>query len=124
MANEVKVTFQLNSSHGNYKQAITPGTMTFSLTTQGGAEGVQSIGTSEENLSYGDVAAADVGYLYMRNLDATNYVTWGMSDGGTMKAVGKMKAGEFVFLRVVPSVNVRLLANTAACKVEYRLLQD
>lgn len=124
MANEVKVTFQLNSSHGNYKQSITPGTMTFSLTTQGGAEGVQSIGTSEENLDYGDVAAADVGYLYMRNLDSTNYVTWGMSDAGTMKAVGKMKAGEFVFLRVVPSVNVRLLANTAACKVEYRLLQD
>lgn len=122
MANEAKVTFQMTSTHGNYKPGVAPGTITISLTTQGGTEGVQAIGTSEENLDYGDVAAASAGLLYMRNLDSTNYIDWGMSDSGTMKAVGQMKAGEIAFLRVKPSAQVRLQANTAACNLHFILL--
>lgn len=124
MANEAKVTFQLNATHGNYKPSIAPGTITISLNTQGGTSGIQVIGTSEENLDYGDVSAANAGLLYMRNLDSTNYVDWGMSDGGTMKAVGRMEASEPAFFRVQPSAQVRLQANTASVKIEYLLLQD
>ena len=101
--------------------------VTFTSITQTGTgfkAGLQSVGTSEENLDYGDVSAANAGWLFMRNIDATNYVDWGMSDGGTMKAVARLKPGEpWQCIRVQASAQVRLQANTAACLVEYYLLQ-
>ncbi len=103
-------------------------TVQFSPVTLAGTgfkAGLQSVGfAAEENLDYGDVAAANAGWLFMRNIDPTNFVSWGMSDAGTMKAVGTMKAGEpWTSFRVKASVNVRLQADTGNCLVEYYLLQ-
>lgn len=96
------------------------------LVGSGFKAGMQLIGfAAEENLDYGDIASADAGWLFMRNLDATNPVSWGMSDAGTMKAVGTMKAGEpWTSFRVKASVDVRLQATTANCLVEYYFIKN
>ena len=125
MATQAKVTFSLQADHGNWKQQIAPGTLTITLATQGARAGTQTIGfAAAENLDYGDVAAASAGLLYLRNLDETNYVDWGMSDSGTMKAVGRLLPGEIAFVRVKPSAQVMMQAHTAAVNVEVLLLAN
>lgn len=87
--------------------------------------GLQSVGfAAAEDLDYGDVAAANAGWLFMRNNDATNYVQWGLDNAATIRVVGRLKPGEpWTVLRVEPSAVIMLQANTAACLVEYYLLQ-
>ena len=87
------------------------------------ASGVQSIGTTAEALDVGDVSSN--GRLFLRNLDATNYVTFGPDDGGTMKTLGRLKAGgDIAEFRLNSGVTIKLQANTAACNVQYELLSD
>lgn len=129
MAQTLIVNSQANSTNsttGGFVFVLpSPNFAAMTLAGTGFKAGLQSIGSgAEENLDYGDVAAASAGWLFMRNTDPTNFVSWGMSDAGTMKAVGTLKAGEpWTQLRVKASVNVRLQADTAACLVEYYLLQ-
>ena len=115
----------INTTTGGFVFTLpAPSFSDITLAGTGFKAGLQSVGTSEENLDYGDVSAANAGWLYMRNIDTTNYVDWGMSDGGTMKAVARLKPGEpWQCIRIQPSAQVRLQANTAACLVEYYLLQ-
>lgn len=86
----------------------------------GAQGGIVSVGTSEENLSVGDVGTE--GLLFLKNLDSTNYVEFGMSDSGTMKPIGKLLAGEIAFFRMKPGQTLRWQANTAAVKVNVLLL--
>ena len=81
-----------------------------------------SVGTSEEDLSVGDVGT--VGWLFLRNLDSSNYVVFGPKSGGAMVAFGRLKAGEVAALRVSSGVTLRWQANTAAVKVQVILLED
>lgn len=120
MADEIRITLSVTVERGSYK-ATFPYSDALDQAATGAAGGVQSIGTSEENLSAGDLA--NVGYLFMRNLDSTNYVDWGVSDAGAMKAVGRLKAGDVAVLRVKPAAAVRMQANTAACLVQYLWLE-
>ena len=126
MATTLNLSIAATWTQGNLTDSFQPTLATLTLNTQGMAGGVQSIGTSEENLSAGDIATN--GMLFMMNLDATNYVQWGMSDGGTMKAVGRLKGGataaSCALLYVDAGVAVRMKANTAACNVYYKWLND
>lgn len=120
MANEITMTFRQSVTNGNYS----PGTISISnaqvdQAAVGCAEGVQNIGTSEESLSTGDLTT--YGWIYLRNLDATNYVQAGFSTG----VYGiRLEAGEFATFRTEPAATVYLKANTAACDVQYRWLED
>lgn len=126
MANTLNLVVSARWTQGNLSDMFAPTLSDLTLNTQAQAGGVQSIGTAEENLSAGDIATN--GMLFLLNLDATNYVQWGMSDAGTMKAVGRMKGGltaaSCALLYVEPGVAVRLKANTAACNVFYKWLND
>jgi len=78
---------------------------------------VQEIGTSEEALAEG----ADLGtpgLVYIKNLDATNYVEVGITGQYSIK----LKAGEFAIYRAAAAQYAK--ANTAACKVEYIIIED
>lgn len=120
MADEITVTMRFGVSNGSYD----PGTITVSneqydQTAIGAAEGVQEIGTSEESLATGDLTT--YGWLFLRNLDTTNYVQVGFSTG----VYGiRLEAGEPALFRTEPAATVYLLANTAACNVQYRWLED
>jgi hypothetical protein len=79
----------------------------------------QTIGTSAEALDIGDITTP--GYIIIKNLDATNYVTIRM--GSTGADVVKLKAGEFALFRLA-STNPFALANTGACQVLFALIED
>jgi hypothetical protein len=82
-----------------------------------------NVGTSEEDMSFGDVATP--GFLLLRNTDLTNYVTWGKKVAGAMEAVGILKPNVSTTVLALPTVlylastvTIRAQANTAACLVE------
>ncbi len=79
---------------------------------------VQSVGTSEETLAQG----ADLGtpgYVFITNLDGTNYVEIGSTTG--VYDI-KLLAGEFAVYRH-NSATIYAKANTAACLVEYTIIE-
>lgn len=90
---------------------------------------VVSIGTSEEDLSFGDIST--VGLFWIMNLDETNYVEFGPKSGGSMVAIGKLPAkvaGEPPFIagpiRLKSGTVIRCVANTAACLVRFICLNN
>lgn len=121
MADEISITARFGITNGNYD----PGTWSVSnlqidQTSQGAADGVQEIGTSEETLSTGDLSTR--GVLMMRNLDDTNYVQWGFATGDYG---GRMRAGETAGpFRTESAQDIYLIADTAACNVQFRWLED
>lgn len=80
--------------------------------------GVQTIGTSDETIPLGDVGT--IGYVYIHNLDATNFVIFG-SDGSVYP--NKAKATEPALVRWNGAA-VHIKANSGACKVEYAIIED
>lgn len=121
MAQTLSLTVSATAEFGNFKDSFTPGAVTIALANQGAASGIVDVGTSEEDLSIGDVGASTQGYLILRNLDSSNYVTYGPKSGGAMVVFGRIKPGEIAVLRLEPSVVVRWQANTAAVKVQVKL---
>lgn len=86
-----------------------------------------NVGTSEEDMSFGDVGTP--GFLFLRNMDLTNYVTWGKKISGAMEAVGILQPNLSASIAVVPTilylastVTIRAIAHTAACDVEVMVL--
>jgi hypothetical protein len=75
-----------------------------------------SIGTSAEDVAFGDVAP---GLVILTNLDPTNYVDFGMSDGGTLKTLGRLYPAEGwpAMFMLSPGQTLRMQANTLACNV-------
>lgn len=122
MANEIKVTLRVDARNGNYRDEFNPGVIQIDQSTAFGSKVGVEVGTSEEDLSLGDVATP--GVIAIRNLDATNYITFGPKSGGAMVALGKIEPGEVVLVRLASGVTLRWQANTAACKAQVLILAD
>lgn len=122
MASELTVTIQATLINGGYKETVNPGQQSITQAAIGGYGGVVSVGTSEEDLSTGDVST--LGWLFITNLDSTNYVIYGPKSGGSMVSFGRIEAGETHAVRLNPGVTLRWQANTAAVKVKVLLLED
>jgi len=118
MANELSLIVNLSFSKGGAKVTKQ---VSKQITVTGDAftHGVQAIGTTEEEIAQG----ADLGtpgYMLIINLDDTNYVEIGSTTG--VYDI-KLKAGEFALYRH-NSATVYAKANTAACNVEYCLIEE
>lgn len=76
---------------------------------------IVSVATSDASLAKGGVST--IGYVYLRNLDATNYILIGAD--GTNYPI-KLKPGEQA---AFPwnDTNVHAKANTAACNLQYAM---
>lgn len=115
MANEISLSARFKFVDSNNKAYVDE---TFALTNfdqsaQGGpTPGYVTIGTSEETEAFSELSTE--GWLYMRNLDATNYVQWGFATG---VYGGRIKAGEFAIFRMEPTLTMYLKADTAAVKM-------
>ena len=118
MSNELKIVAAMNFSKGGAKCNCAE---SISVTVTGDAftSGVQAVGTTEEELAQG----ADLGtpgYVFIKNLDTTNYVEIGSTTGVYDL---KLKAGEIALYRH-NSATIYAKANTAACNVKYFLSED
>ena len=125
MSAELKVSISASLTKGTYKDSFQPAQISVDVATQAAASGVQNIGTAEEDLVIGDVGSTG-GWVFLQNLDAANYITYGPKSGGAMVAFGKILAGEFAAFRVVTgtSTPIRLQANTAACNLKFWVIAN
>jgi len=118
MANELSVSARISFSKSNARVSRSD-TELIDVTGSEFTHQVQVIGTTEEQIEQG----ADVGtpgYLWIKNLDATNYVEIGSTTG--VYDI-KLKAGEIALYRH-NSATIYAKANTASCRVEYILVED
>lgn len=122
MANEITVSQQLSVTNGYASETFNVSGVRINQAAVGAHSPVWIIGTSEEDMAVGDVTT--LGWLCLRNLDTTNYITYGPKSGGSMVALGRLNAGESCMLRLEPGVTLRAIANTAAVKVKQLLLQN
>lgn len=116
MANEL--TFSYSIVHTKDPRVPFRPTQTIQCdqTGQGVYSNTLTIGTSAEDVNFGDVVP---GLVILTNLDDTNYVQYGMSDGGTIKILGRLYPSKRVpaMFFLEPSATLRMIANTASCKV-------
>lgn len=122
MANEITITKSIVINNPPHKETINPGQIRIDQNAIGIEAPIVIVGTTEENLDPGDIGTE--GILIIQNLDDTNYVRYGVDDSGTMKGLGRLKAGECHDFRLDPGVTLRWVANTADVKVKVWLLED
>lgn len=116
MANEITISSTLRYSKSPTSASLTASSQ-FSQVGTKFESGIQTIGTTEEALQKGDVGT--IGYVAIRNTDATNYVEVGSTTG--VYSI-KLLPGKGC---VVPwnASTVLIKANTAACDVEYLIIE-
>ena len=114
----------------NTSLTITKGTLSDStrdryqtdLTGSKYAAGVVSVGTSTHQ-ALATTTITTPGFLYVKNLDATNYIQVGADSSGTFVPYTKLKAGEsFVFRPATSALYAK--ANTAAAQLQFKLFDD
>jgi len=77
-----------------------------------------SVTTSEADVSFPSISTN--GYLWMRNIDDTNFVKYGPKSGGSMIEFGRLYPGEIAVYRLATGVTLRMIADTATCKVQFK----
>ena len=122
MANELTVTAKLRYAKGSGDAAVSKTSeLTKTLDVSGTiiSDFLQTIGTSVEAVSLGDIAT--LGYVLAQNKDATNYVTISTDAGGANPVV-RLRAGELALFRANAAIYAQ--ANTAACNVHFILISN
>lgn len=120
MANEIELTIGLKVENGNFSFNKAAAVYLIDQSAVGGGNpGVVDIGTTEETVSFGDIASK--GVLLLHNLDSTNYVEYGTVTSGTGQ---KIKPGEVHFTRLKPAETLYMKADTAECRVLVLCFED
>ena len=115
MADEISINLGVRIVKDEYSATVDERFTDDFVIGEGG--GVQEIGTTEEALVFGDVAVE--GWLYLKNVDATNLIDFGPDDSG-MVIIGRLYPGEACLLRLLPGVTVKAKANAAAADLHVR----
>lgn len=95
---------------------------TFTLTGSQMSSGVQTIGTSNEQIVFGvDLIAEGISYMALKNLDSTNYVDIFL-DNADAEHMARIKAGGVAIIPVYDQTptggpDYYAKANTAACNL-------
>lgn len=123
MANELTITAAASLVNGNYRERFDLGnSLQVDQSAQGAMSGIVNIGTSEEDLDLSELSTP--GYAFLRNLDATNFVTIGPKSGGVMVSMIKLLPGEIAIFRLAGSVTLRAVADTAAVELQRMILES
>lgn len=120
MADELTISASLAFLKGSFADDLSVSGLQFTVSGTKFIHNIQSVGfAAEEAILLGDVATP--GFAIFINRDATNFVTIRGATGlaGTIK----LKAGEpamFRFSGTAPFI----IADTAACNVEYLIIEN
>ena len=117
MSNELKIVTSLVFSKGG-AQTVARYSDSVDVTGDAYTRGIQSIGTSEEQVVQG-AELGTPGFVILKNLDDTNYIEVGSTTG--VYDI-KLKAGEVALYRH-NSATMYAKANTAACLLEYTIVE-
>ncbi len=118
MADELTIRATLSFTKNSTNVELSAGPSDFDVTGTNAMKHRQEIGTSEEAVTIGNVAAG--GYILVVNRDATNYVT--LRPGSGLTDLIRLEAGDFALFRLDDSATLYALANTAACEIEYAII--
>lgn len=120
MANEITLAATLQLENGNLKDERKLTRLQATQTTADSAGGSQSIGfAAHEAIALGDVSTA--GYVYIRNIDGTNFVEIGVDGAGTFYPCVKLLAGEVALFRAGGVLYAK--ADAAAVKIDKLILE-
>lgn len=126
MAGEITVNLSgqvaIGTSPYNISEQLPSGQISFDSSTALADKVVKSVSTSDTNMTALLVNTATIeGLLYMKNLDATNYVKIGPTSAGAIVPMVRLRPGKVALIPLEPGLTLRAQANTAACLVEFRL---
>lgn len=113
MANEITASASLRASKGGATITLS-GTVLVDMTGADLYQATQEIGTGAETVSFGDITGAPA-YVYVENLDTTNYVEFGGDVGLTVFKL-RLNAGECMVLHL-DSATLYAKADTAAVNI-------
>ena len=113
MANEIRTQISQSVTNGSLSDSVSISFQT-DQATAASAGGVQIVGTSAETLNLGDVSS--VGPMVLVNLDATNYVEFGIDSTGFVP-IGRIDPGEAAVYRPSVGTTPYVRANTADVKI-------
>lgn len=115
MADEIKLSCSIVAEKNNLKFSRFHSNLLDDWTTARGPNpGTVAVGTSEEDISFGDAAP---GWVIIKNLDSTNFVKYGPKSGAAMVDFGRLYPGMASMFYLASGVTLRMIADTAACDV-------
>jgi len=118
MSDELKLAIILSFSKGNAK-ANRVENIEVDVTGDAFVHEVVEIATSETTITQ-KTEMGTPGYIFLKNMDSTNYTEVGVTTG---VYTVKLKAGEIALYRH-DGAAILAKANTAACLLEYCLIED
>ena len=93
MANEVSVQAAITIASGNLNYRSNPTSFTADLTGAfGPTPGALTISTDGEDIDLSELTSP--GWCIIRNIDATNFIEWGIWDGVEFIVVGRILPGQ------------------------------
>jgi glucose dehydrogenase len=119
MSQELSISASLAFSKSGISSSMQSGTLKFTVSGGDYQRATMSVPTSATVLPLGSIGTA--GYCIVVNRDATNYVE--VYTGTSGVAAIKLKPGEWAMFRfavAAPAVK----SNTAACVIEYLVIED
>lgn len=123
MANEITIQSNIAVSNGGLSTDTKQASYRVNQTTAAIHDAVHTITTTEAALSFPTITTK--GYLWLKNLDSTNFVTFGPESGGAMVPFIKLAAGETAGpMEIASGVTIRADADTASCKVRVVLTES
>ena len=125
MANELKLTLAGTLVNGSLRDRIEPGTLQVTQAVKGAQQQVVTV-TSSAAVTLSSTNITTLGWAFAVNLDATNWVSLGISSSGLIK-FGRVEPGEWACLRLSPGAVYQALASTtgaASCLLEWRVYND
>lgn len=112
MANEVQVSANLSVNRSGFSFTA-GGSISITQSGTNNLGNVQSIGTSAETITFGDIGT--LGYVILKNNDASNFVE--VDAANTFdKFPQKILPGEFILMKPETST-IYAKADTAACEL-------
>ena len=124
MAAVLRYNLNVQAENGLFKRDIQAPSRSVDLNAQGHAAGIMEVTTADEGVAMdiGDIETP--GFLYMRNLDETNFVFYGPDAAGALVPFGWMNPGEEAWLRLYPGATLRIAADTTTVLVQYEVFSD
>lgn len=122
MANEISITVGMACTKDELVIKESTTTVRRDMAGTHAASIVQDIGTTYEAL---DIPAelATLGYCYLKNVDATNYIEIGRDVGAAFYGVIRLKPGDIALVRF-SAATMYGRANTATAKLRFSLLEE
>lgn len=123
MADEIHYNINMGLANGSLLHEMKTGTITEDQAAKGLHATVVSVGTSEEAMPTGDIST--LGFLMLKNISTTGYVTWGPSVAGVMTALGRLEPGSSAGpFRLDPDAVIYWKSSAGTVQVQMALYED